>query len=151
MKKRVKEIVKSLFGIYKENSHIILKIFGFRMSFKNGFINPIEDCCCIPNLEYFRSQGTIFLHPIGITIHPCTKIGKNCAIYQNVTIGCDQKHPDNIPEIGNNVTIYANAVVFGKIKIGDNATIGAGAVVCKDVPANATVVGNPARIIEKNN
>ena len=149
MIKDVKNIIKRLFGLYKENSHIILKIFGLRMSFKNGFINPLEDCCCIPNLEYFRSQGTVFLHPIGITIHPGTIVGKGCWIYQNVTIGCDQKHPDNVPELGNHVTVFANAVIFGKIKIGDNATIGAGAVVFKDVPANATVVGNPARIIEK--
>lgn len=66
-------------------------------------------------------------------------------IFQNVTIGCkDYK----TPVIGNNVRIYLNSVIFGDINIGDNAVIGAGAVVINDVPANAVVVGNPARIIK---
>ena len=52
------------------------------------------------------------------------------------------------PVIGKNVLIGANALVLGKITVGDNAKIGAGAVVLHDVPANCTVVGNPARIVK---
>ena len=44
--------------------------------------------------------------------------------------------------------LYANSVIIGGIKIGDNAIIGAGSVVISDIPANAIVVGNPARIIK---
>lgn len=51
------------------------------------------------------------------------------------------------PILGNNVDIYANAVIFGGIKIGNNVKIGAGAVVNKDIPDNCTVIGNPLRII----
>ena len=51
--------------------------------------------------------------------------------------------------IGDAVTFHANCIVIGGINIGDHAVIGAGAVVFKDVPAHALVVGNPARIIVK--
>ena len=53
------------------------------------------------------------------------------------------------PSFGNNVSVYANAVVIGNISIGNNVSIGAGAVVTKPVPDNCTVVGNPMRIIKK--
>ena len=71
-----------------------------------------------------------------------------------MTIGAKSKElassPENYPKIGNNVTIYAGACVSGGITIGDNVVIGANAVVTKDVPDNAVVVGNPARIIKKD-
>lgn len=54
------------------------------------------------------------------------------------------------PVIGNHVSIYTGACVFGHITIGDHVTIGAGAIVNKDVPAGCTVVGNPARIVKRN-
>ena len=53
------------------------------------------------------------------------------------------------PSFGDNVSVYANAVVVGNITIGNNVSIGAGAVVTKPVPDNCTVVGNPMRIIKK--
>ena len=84
------------------------------------------------------------------SFHKNAIIGKNCSIYQNVTIGSDG-NPEHVPTIGDNVTIYANAVVFGKITIGNNVKIGAGAVVFHDVPDNAVVAGNPAKIIKYRN
>ena len=54
------------------------------------------------------------------------------------------------PRIGDNVSVGANAVIIGPIRIGNNVTVGAGAVVVKDVPDNAVVVGNPARLIKYN-
>jgi serine O-acetyltransferase len=57
---------------------------------------------------------------------------------------------ERYPTIGDNVTIYANSVIIGGIKIGDNAIIGAGAVVVKDVPPKAVVAGNPAIILKLN-
>jgi len=57
---------------------------------------------------------------------------------------------DDRPTVGNNVSVGAGAKIFGSITIGDNVIIGANAVVIKDVPANCTVVGVPARIIRRN-
>lgn len=55
------------------------------------------------------------------------------------------------PTIGNNVSIYTNAVVAGNITIGDDVKIGAGAVVMQDVPDHSLVFGNPCQIIKNNN
>ena len=77
--------------------------------------------------------------------------GKNLTVRNGVTIGKGNRMAgveDIIhPIFGDNVDIYANAVIFGGIRIGSNVKIGAGAVVNKDVPDNCTVVGNPMRII----
>lgn len=75
-------------------------------------------------------------------------IGANVTIMHQVTIGT--RDIDESAVIGDDVFIGAGAKILGKIKIGNGAKIGANAVVIKDVPANATVVGVPGRIIEKN-
>ena len=146
----MKNPLSKLFCIKKQNAHIEITFLGIKLKFRNPFINPLEDCCCIPNLEYLLSQNPRIWHPVGIVIHKNAIIGKNCSIYQNVTIGSDG-NPEHVPTIGDNVTIYANAVVFGKITVGNNAKIGAGAVVFHDVPENSVVAGNPAKIIKYGN
>jgi putative colanic acid biosynthesis acetyltransferase WcaB len=79
-------------------------------------------------------------------------IGNNCVLRNSVTIG-HKKLPDGTftacPRIGNNVDIGANVAIIGDITIGDNVVIGAGSVVVKSVPSNCTVVGNPARVLDK--
>ncbi|MDO4975407.1 MAG: serine acetyltransferase [Alphaproteobacteria bacterium] len=104
----------------------------------------------IPDLEGLLERGTKFPHPIGIVINGGAKIGKNCTIWQNVTIGVafSKRHKREFPIICDNVQIYANSVVLGGITIGNNAIVGAGSVVIDDVPDGATVAGNPARIIK---
>lgn len=82
----------------------------------------------------------------GIYISRYARIGENCRIYQNVTVG-EVNH--KAPCVGDNCLIGAGAVLVGGIKIGDGAKIGAGAVVCTDVPEGATVVSQPSRILEK--
>lgn len=95
-------------------------------------------------------EGMVIYHGHGTVIAP-HKIGKNFSVYQGVTIGRNPKpgRQVNNPTIGDNVIIYANAVVAGGITIGDNVSIGAGAVVMKDVPANSVVMGNPCIIKAK--
>ena len=149
----MKKLIDLLFGLYKENGQLVVKVFGIKMKFKWANINQLEDVCCIQDLPKFKEQNTYFTHPIGIVIHPDVKIGKNCTIYQNVTIGRGKyidKNKSNVPIIGDNVTIYANAVLINGIKVGNNVTIGAGAIVLNDVEDNATVAGNPAKIIHTN-
>lgn len=94
-------------------------------------------------------QNVQFPHyGLGVVINPDARIGDNCKIGQNVTIGGRGK--PGCPIIGNNVEIGAGALVLGDISIGDNSIIGAGAVVLHSVPSNAVVVGNPARVIKIN-
>lgn len=87
-------------------------------------------------------------HPNGIVIHPGAKIGPNCLIFQQVTLGA-RSSGSGAPIIAANVDISAGAKILGSIHIGERAIIGANAVVLKDVPAGATAVGIPARVVEK--
>lgn len=84
---------------------------------------------------------------IGVVIHDKSKIGSNCSIGQQVTIGGGNSQYPGIPTIGDNVKINKGAIVFGGITIGNNVIIGANAVVNKPVPDNAVVAGVPAKIL----
>lgn len=91
--------------------------------------------------------GGLFVpHPYGIVIGQ-SKVGRNLRLLQNVTIGRRSQDDPRDPVFGDNVYISAGAVLLGAISIGDGAVIGANAVVLKDVPAGATAIGIPARII----
>ena len=85
--------------------------------------------------------GLYIAHPVGVVIF-AQRIGRNCSVIANVTIGMRTKW--EFPVIGDNVFIGAGARVLGGITVGDNARIGANAVVIKDVPADATAIGVPA-------
>jgi len=87
-------------------------------------------------------------HGTGVVIGETTEIGDDVLIYQGVTLGGTGKDTGKRhPTIGNNVMISSGAKVLGPFKVGDNARIAAGAVVLEEVPANATVVGVPARVV----
>lgn len=88
-------------------------------------------------------------HGTGVVIGETTIIGNNVLIYHQVTLGGtgNDSGKKRHPSICDGVMIAAGAKILGNIKIGTNAKIGANAVVLKDVPANATAVGMPARII----
>lgn len=106
--------------------------------------------CDIGNIEDLLSKNTGFQHPVGVVISSQAKIGHNCKIWQNVTIGpksIEEGLQGKYPTIGNNVQIFAGAVIIGNIEIGDNAIIGANAVVLKDVKPNTIVAGIPAKKI----
>ena len=83
-------------------------------------------------------------HPNGIVIHPDSEIGPNCMIFQQATLAVGS---DGAPRLGGNVLVGSGAKLLGGIRIGDDAQIGANAVVLRDVPAGATAVGVPARLI----
>jgi len=82
----------------------------------------------------------------GVHISRIASIGKECTIFQCVTIGQNGK---GAPQIGDNCTIGANAVLIGNIKIGDNVSIGAGAIVVNDIPSNSVAISPKATVIEK--
>lgn len=89
--------------------------------------------------------GFYLAHPNGCVIH-ARKIGRNCSIISNVTIGMRNRW--EFPVIGDNVFIGAGARVLGGITVGNGAVIGANAVVIDDVPDGATVVGIPAKVVK---
>ena len=87
-------------------------------------------------------------HGMGIVIGETAEIGDDCLLYQCVTLGGTGKDKGKRhPTLGNNVLVGSGAKVLGPFTVGDNARIAAGAVVLSEVPANATAVGVPARIV----
>ena len=88
-------------------------------------------------------------HGMGIVIGEMAEIGDECTIYQGVTLGGTSlvKGAKRHPTLGQGVIVGANAAVLGGFTVGDGARVGSGAVVTKPVPAGATAVGNPARVI----
>lgn len=88
-------------------------------------------------------------HGMGVVIGETAEVGDDCTIYQGVTLGGTSlyKGAKRHPTLGNGVIVGANAQVLGGFEVGDGARVGSGAVVTKPVPAGATAVGNPARIL----
>jgi serine O-acetyltransferase len=87
--------------------------------------------------------GLLIPHPNGIVIHGDAKIGVNCLIFQQVTIG--SRGRQGLPEIAGHVDIGAGAKILGPVRIGAHAKIGANAVVLSDVPGSAIATGIPAK------
>jgi serine O-acetyltransferase len=94
-----------------------------------------------------RIEGGLLLpHPNGIVVHPQVRIGANCLIFQQVTLGTGGKKP-GVPTLGGRVDVGAGAKILGGVQIGDYVRIGANAVVLDDVPGGSTAVGVPARLV----
>ena len=88
-------------------------------------------------------------HGMGVVIGETSIIGDDCTLYHGVTLGgTSWDKGKRHPTLGDGVVIGAGAKVLGPISIGANAKVGSNAVVVKDVPVEATVVGIPARIVE---
>ena len=89
-------------------------------------------------------------HGMGVVVGETAQIGDDCTIYQGVTLGGTSlwKGVKRHPTLGRGVIVGANSQVLGGFTVGDGARIGSGAVVVKAVPAGATAVGNPARILQ---
>lgn len=123
-------------------------LFYFRTGWKGKLFAPL----CRPMSTLFIVTDSIgpglFIQHGFATIIAAKRIGANCWINQQVTIG--YAHANECPVIGDNVTINAGAKVIGNVTIGDNSKVGANAVVVKNVPANVTVVGVPAHIVKRD-
>jgi len=122
-------------------SRLFRDIFTFFMSRSahrhGGYIGPDTVFQGIPSLPHG-------LH--GVFISRYAVIGKDCRIYQNVTIG---EVNGKAPVIGDGCLIGAGAVIVGDIRLGDRVRIGAGTVVSADVAEGSTVVAQPPRVIER--
>ena len=95
-------------------------------------------------------ERVFFDHAMGVVVGETAEVGDDCTIYQGVTLGGTSlyKGSKRHPTLGRGVVVGAGAQVLGGFAVGDGARIGSNAVVVKPVPAGATAVGNPARIIQ---
>jgi len=104
-------------------------------------------CCnCIIGRGAEFGPGLVLIHATGVVINGDVVGGKNVFIEHQVTIGAERRQS---PRIGNGVFIGAGAKIIGAITLGDHSRVGANAVVLDDVPAYATVVGIPARVVRR--
>lgn len=103
---------------------------------------------CFISLECHIGPGFELPHPTGIVIGDGVRIGAGVSIYQSVTLGRRDASDADYPELGDGVILYAGAVILGPVKLGDRARVGANSVVTRNVIADATVVGAPAKMIE---
>lgn len=96
-------------------------------------------------------RGVFIDHGCGIVIGETAEVGDGCTLYQGVTLGGTGKDVGKRhPTLGRNVTVGSGAKVLGPFTIGDNSKIAAGAVVLEEIPANATAVGVPAKVVKRD-
>ena len=120
-----------------------LLLFARWLSHWNRFITGIE---IHPGAQI--GEGLFIDHGMGVVIGETTQIGKNCTIYQGVTLGgVSLKKEKRHPSLEDNVVVGVGARVLGPHVIGAGSRIGASSVVISDVPPGCTVVGVPARIV----
>jgi serine O-acetyltransferase len=92
-------------------------------------------------------SGLVIRHGHGIVINKEVRIGRDCELFQQVTLGLALAGRKGAPVLGDRVRVGAGAKVLGPVAIGDDAWIGANAVVLQDVPAGTRAVGVPARVV----
>ena len=127
------------------------QLYQWRIPFFPRLISQIMRLLTLIEIHPGAQIGRRFFidHGCGVVIGETAIIGDDVTIFQGVTLGGTGKEKGKRhPTVGNNVVIGAEVIILGNITIGDNATIGAGSVVTKSVPAGVTVVGNPARVLE---
>lgn len=96
------------------------------------------------------APGVCFVHGTDIVIGAEAVVGPDTVIFNGVTLGKRKStngEPDGMPKIGAGVLLATGAKLFGPIEVGDRARVGANSVVLKSVPAGATAVGAPARVL----
>jgi len=151
----------------RNSIEVILAYPGFQAIFMHRFIHILWNAGIpvIPRLlshimRFFTGveihpaakigPGFVIDHGMGVVIGETAEIGKNCLLYQGVTLGGTGKEKGKRhPTLGNNVTVGAGAKILGAITIGNNAVIGANSVILKPVTDNAICVGVPGRITKK--
>lgn len=101
-----------------------------------------------PSAEF--GDGPVLMHGVGNVVHWAVRAGSDCTLNQQVALGStsDDGAPPRL--VGDRVTVFAGARVLGDIYIGDGAQIGANPVVLSDVPAGATAVEVPVRILARS-
>ncbi len=127
-------------------------LYGFKLYFLARLVSEISRLLTLIEIHPGAQIGERFVidHGAGVVIGETAIIGNDCLIYHGVTLGGvstlrEKRHPT----LGNGVLIGAGAKILGPIVLGDGAKVGANSVVNKDVEAQTTVAGIPARPINK--
>jgi len=145
------DLIFFLFNHYREYRNLFYYRFG-KDPAKNHFLFKLLKKVYPPwdmvTIKVFEIGPGLFIQHGSASRIGAKKIGENCWINQNVTVGFSGE--GKMPVIGDNVVIRPGSRIFGDIIIGDNSIVGANAVVLKNVPPNCTVAGVPARIIRRN-
>ena len=154
LKKKLSIRINTIFGVlfFLHNNPYFRVVFYHRLgpisSLFIEWIRPGSSTFIISKTTIIDS-GFNLVHPYS-TIINAEHIGKNFNFRHCTTLG-NKLNDNRRPFIGDNVTLGASVTIIGDIKIGNNVIIGAGSVVTKNVEENTIAVGNPARIIKKNN
>lgn len=165
MIKLLKRMIKKLFLVvffYHENTDYwwFLRQKSFSKNFVIAFIAKLFYRILINKYNSFLplsidfADKPVFPHGIrGVFISSGAKIGYNCVIFHQVTIGSNtlgDTQKRGAPTIGDSVYIGCGAKIIGNVKVGNNVRIGANCIVCEDIPDNSTVVLPKPRIIKKD-
>lgn len=127
-------------ALWERDHHLLARTLSQVTRFLTGVeIHPAADI----------GRRVFIDHGMGTVVGETATVGDDVHLFHGVTLGGDDPRPvKRHPTVGDGATLGANSTLVGDITVGDEATVGAGAVVTDDVPAGATVVGNPARIVE---
>jgi len=149
------EILFAYPGFHARQYHRIAhRLYSWHIPFIPRLISHIGRFCTGIEIHPGAKIGEGFFidHGMGVVIGETTEIGDNVVLYQGVTLGgTSRRKTKRHPTLGNNVVVGVGAQVIGAIYIGDNSKIGAGSVVINSVPADATVVGVPGRVVAIRN
>ena len=125
-------------------------LYRWRLKFLARLVSQITRHCTGIEIHPGAKIGRRFVidHGMGIVIGETSEIGDDVLLYQGVTLGGSgkEKHKRH-PTLGNGVLVGSGAKILGSFRVGDNARVAANAVVLEEIPANATAVGIPARVV----
>lgn len=151
------------------NTKIRLALLFFRISNWSLSLNPASRALSAPVRAIYKiivgwllgidippetsiGPGLRIMHGTGLVVHAKAEIGRGCTLRHGVTLGITgaRARLDGPPLLGDFVDVGSGAQILGPVRIGRGTVIGAGSVVLRDVPAGATAVGNPARILPRS-
>jgi len=149
------EVLLAYPGFHARQFHRLAHtLFRWHIPFLPRYISHISRFLTGIEIHPGATIGESFFidHGMGVVIGETSVIGDNVTIYQGVTLGgTSHLRAKRHPTLGNNVVVGVGAQLIGDITIGDNTKVGAGSVVVTSVPANATVVGVPGRVVAMRN
>ncbi len=148
------EVLTTYPGLHAVLSHRVAhQLWRWRLKWLARFISTISRWLTGVEIHPGAIIGRRFFidHGMGVVIGETAEIGDDCTLYHGVTLGgTSWDKGKRHPTLGSNVVVGAGAKVLGPISIGEGARIGSNAVVVKEVPAGATVVGIPGRVVTRS-